>query len=153
MTATAARADPLAHLLASQGGVLTSAQAVEHMTWDAVRWRVGRGRWQRPHRGVLVAHSGPLTAEQRLWVDVLRAGSGAVLAGPTAAALGGLRGYEDPRTHLLVGPGRTPADRAGLVLHRDRLGIADVHPGRRPPRTRLPRSLVDAARWADDDDR
>ena len=159
MNGTDARVDSPAEesleaMLGRQCGVLTTAQASRHVGRDAVRWRVRRGWWQRPHRGVLVAQSGPLAPEQVLWVNVLRAGAGAVLAGPTAAALAGLRGYEDPRYHLLLPAGRTPADQAGLAIHRIRaLGPEDLQPVLHPPRTRLPRSLVDAARWAATPDR
>ncbi|MFL6130442.1 MAG: hypothetical protein ACJ73E_15435 [Mycobacteriales bacterium] len=44
--------------------------------------------------------------ETWLWLAVLAGGPDAVLAGPTAAGLGGLRGYEEDRIHLLVPPGR-----------------------------------------------
>jgi hypothetical protein len=43
---------------------------------------------------------------------------------------------------------------APIVVHRSRLlGPADIHPARVPPRTRLARSLVDAAAWMATDDR
>jgi hypothetical protein len=71
----------LPELLARQSDVLTTAQALRHLTREAVRWRVRSARWQRPYRGVLVAHSGPLSTDQRLWVDVLRAGSGVEIDG------------------------------------------------------------------------
>jgi len=48
----------------------------------------------------------------------------------------------------------SPADQAGLAIHRIRaLGPEDLQPVLHPPRTRLPRSLVDAARWAATPDR
>lgn len=113
--------------------------------------RVGGGAgWRRVAPGVLVTHSGPLTQDQRVWVPLLAAGDGAVLAGLTAAGLEGLAGFEDSPTYLLV-----PASRrvrkplAGVVIHRSRLlKSADVHPSRLPPRTRIARSIVDAAAWA-----
>jgi hypothetical protein len=52
--------------------------------------------------GVIVAHSGPLSAEQQLWVVLFWAGRGALLAGLTAARLDGLRGFGEPGIHLLV---------------------------------------------------
>ena len=40
------------------------------------------------------------------------------------------------------------------MVHRSRvLGADDVHPVRRPPRTRLTRSLLDAAVWSGSDNR
>ena len=42
----------------------------------------------------------------------------------------------------------------GETVHRSRaLGPDDVHPARLPPRTRLARSLLDAAAWSGSDDR
>ena len=115
-----------------------------------MRWRLGSGRWRRVGPGVLVTQSGPLTEKQRLWVPLLAAGPGAVLAGLTAARLDGLTGFDDPRVYLLI-----PASRRvrqvlpGAAIRRSvLLGPGDVHPVRRPPRTRLGRSLVDAAAWA-----
>jgi very-short-patch-repair endonuclease len=148
-------ADEFAELCDSQAGVLTVTSAVKCLGKSAVRWRLASGRWRRAGPGVLVAQSGPLTEEQRLWVLVLAAGHGAVLAGLTAARLDGLAGFEDRSTYVLI-----PASRQirqalpGVVVHRSALlGPADVHPSRRPPRTRLGRSLVDAAAWAATDRR
>jgi uncharacterized protein DUF559 len=138
-----------------QCGVLPVAAAIEWAGRSAVRWRLESGRWQRPCRGVVVTHPGPLTSEQIMWAAVLACGRGAVLAGLTAARLDGLAGFEDRRTYVLV-----PASRLvrvwlpGVVVHRSRLlGPADVHPARLPPRTRPARSLFDAAAWMVTDDR
>lgn len=146
-------ASDLAELCQGQAGVLTVESAIRFLGRPAVRWRLASGRWQRAADGVLVTQSGPLTDEQRLWVAVLAAGDGAVLAGLTAARLDGLTGFDETRTHLIV-----PASRRarkvlpGVVVHRSRLlGHADVHPVRRPPRTRIGRSLVDAAAWSGTD--
>jgi hypothetical protein len=148
-------ADDFAELLDRQAGVVTVASAVRYLGQPAVRWRLASGRWQRAGEGVLVTQSGPLTEEQRLWVPVLAAGDGAVLGGLSAATLDGLAGFDDRRTYLLV-----PASRrvrkalSGVVIHRSRLlEPGDVHPSRLPPRTRLGRSLVDAAAWAATDRR
>lgn len=136
--------------VASCGTVLTTAAAIARIGEPAVRWRLRSGRWQRPCRGVLVTHSGAICAAEELWIAVLAAGRDAVLAGLTAARLGGLTGFEDPVVHVLV-----PASRhvrtfaAGAIVHRSSaLGPEDVHPVRVPPRTRLPRSLLDAAAWS-----
>jgi very-short-patch-repair endonuclease len=145
----------LAQLCQKQSGVLTVESAIRLLGRPAVRWRLVSGRWQRAADGVLATQSGPLTNQQRLWVAVLAAGDGAVLAGLTAASLDGLTGFDDSRTYLLL-----PASRRvrkalpGVVAYRSRLlGSADVHPARLPPRTRLGRSLVDAAAWAATDRR
>jgi very-short-patch-repair endonuclease len=161
---TLAKDRALAELLSSQDGVLSADAAMKYLTRDALRWRVSSGRWQQPCRGVVVAQSGPLTELQALWVAVLWAGPGAALAGLTAARLDGLSGFADrgqpsaeQPVHLLV-PAISPVRRARpglpLVVHYSRLlGPDDLHPLREPRRTRLARSLVDAAAWAGSDRR
>ena len=142
--------DEFGRLCEDQVGVVTVPSAVRYLGRSAVRWRLASGRWRLVGTRVLVMQSGPLTEKQRLWASVLAAGEGAVLAGLTAARLDGLAGFEDRRTHLLIPSSRhLRRPLPGAVVHRSRLlGTADVHPTRLPPRTRLGRSLVDAAAWA-----
>lgn len=139
----------VAGLHSLQCGVLTAASAASWVGSAAVRWRLRSGRWQRPCYGIVVTHSGPLTNEQMLWVAVLSAGSGAALAGLTAARLDGLNGFDDGRIHVAVHATRHVRIRLpGVTVHRARsLSPRDVHPLRLPPRTRVPRSIVDAASW------
>jgi uncharacterized protein DUF559 len=141
----------LAELCDRRAGVLTVAEARRCLGESALRWRLTSGRWQRASHGVLVAQPGPLTQEQRLWVSVLATGHGAVLAGLTAARLEGLTGFEDERTFVLIPERRqVRKDLPGVVVHRSQVlrPGGDVHPARRPPRTRIARSIVDAAAWA-----
>lgn len=147
--------DPaLLQLLRQQAAVLTVSQAVALLGRHAVHWRLRTARWQRRHPRVLVAQSGPLTAEQERWAAVLHCGMGAVLARETAAALGGLRGYEDTRTHVVVPAHRHPEPARGIVVRRSaRLSAADLAPGRLPPRTAIERSVLDAAAAAGEADR
>jgi len=104
-----------------------------------------RGRWQR-HGRVVVPHNGPLTAEQALWVAVLRSPAGVVVSGTTAALLRGMRHPPPPRPELLV-PAEGPLPHLrGVDVSRTRLlGPLDVHPTAQPPQLRLPRAVVDAA--------
>jgi very-short-patch-repair endonuclease len=137
-------------LRAEQAGVLTLASAVNCVGRSAVRSRLASGRWRLVAVRVLVTQSGPLTDQQQLWASVLAAGQGAALAGLTAARLDGLAGFSDRRVHVVI-PGSRLARQAppGTAVHRSTLlGPADVHPSRLPRRTRLARSLVDAAAWA-----
>jgi very-short-patch-repair endonuclease len=151
----------LDELLSDRDGVVRTAEVLRYLSSATLRWRLTSGRWQQPCRGVVVTQSGPLSARQQLWVALLWGGRGALLAGLTAARLDGLHGFTEPGIHLLVpasrqirreplpGPARIP-----IVVHRSRcLGESDVHPVRLPPRTLLPRSLVDAAAWMATDDR
>jgi hypothetical protein len=138
---------------AFQEGVLTTRSALGRMTPDALQWRIDSGRWQQPCRGVVVAHHGPLTHQEKLWVACLWGGPGAVLSGLTAARLWGLRGLDAnaDAIELIAPPGRQrkrdpPPMR--LITHYSRyLAAADVDPARQPPRTSAARALVDAVAW------
>jgi hypothetical protein len=147
----------LSETLDDAEGVLTSAAALRHMSEEQLRWKVASGRWQKPARGVLVAQSGPLTDRQLLRVALLAAGPQVALAGLTAAHLDGLTGFgdrgmvSDRPIYLLVPYGhrrRTAPLGLTVVTHYSRrLGDEDVHPARQPRRTRIARSIVDAASW------
>jgi very-short-patch-repair endonuclease len=94
-------------------------------------------------------------------VAVLWGGQGAVLAGLTAAKLDGLEGFPrsgftDQPIHLLVPACRSiqrkpPPGMSVSVHYSTMLGSGDVHPLRAPRRTRMARSLVDAAAWMGSD--
>ena len=147
----------LADVLSRHDGVLSVDSAMKYLTRDALRWRVSSGRWQQPCGGIVVAQSGPLTEFQALRIAALWAGPGGALAGLTAASLDGLQGFTDRGPfaerpiHVLVpvsSPPRRTRPSLPLVMHYSRLlGADDIHPLRRPPRTRMARSLVDAAVW------
>jgi hypothetical protein len=150
--------DPsLNELLSEQDYVIDTASASSWLSRDALDWRVRSGRWQRPARGVFIAHNGRLMDEQVLQVAVLWGGPGAALGGLTAATLDGLTGFDGKTpwgtcaVHLVVPRGRKPRVwnlEFPLAVHYSRnLGPADVHPARSPRRTRIARSLVDAASW------
>lgn len=138
-------------------GVLTSAAALRYMSEDQLRWKISSGRWQKPVRGVVVAQSGPLTGRQLLRVTLLAAGPRAALAGLTAAQLDGLTGFDDKgkgdhRPIYLLAPygyrRRTAPLGLTVITHYSRrLGDGDVHPAKQPRRTRIARSIVDAASW------
>jgi very-short-patch-repair endonuclease len=154
---SANRPASLADLLREQDGVMNTTSALNWMSPKELRWRVASGRWRKPCHGIVVAHSGPMTEEQRLWAAVLWAGQGAVLAGLTAARLDRLQGFSghdagaDQPIHLLVPSCRSVRRKSpGLpvVVHYSiALASADIHPLRLPPRTRTARSVVDAAAW------
>ena len=150
----------LSDLLRAQEGVVSAASALDWMSREELRWRMASGRWQRLCHGIVVAHSGPLTQQQRLWAALVWAGEGAVLAGLTAASLDGLEGFSGSDhaphpIHLLVPASRSVRRRTPgfpvVVHYSTALGTADVHPLREPRRTRVARSLVDAAAWMGSD--
>ena len=144
-------ADPLTYLLLRQERVVSRAQALDHLTEGALRHRVASGRWQRVHRRVYVAHTGPITRAQRLWTAVLA--TGGVLAGLAALEFEGFRGYPAPVVDVLLPPARHDSDpplgvRVRRTLHLDADDV--IRAGL--PRTDMARSLVDAAQWAPTDD-
>ncbi len=129
--------------------VLTARDACALFGEGHTRWMIERGRWQRPAKGVVVRHSGPLTREDALWCELLVQHPGAALAGLSAALLDGLRGFDTPNVFLLAPRGVRIRPRKGVVVRSSlHLGDADIHPVRRPRRTRLPRSVINAASWA-----
>jgi hypothetical protein len=150
--------DPrLERLIKEQEGVLRTADALGFLTENELRWKIGSGRWQCPCRGVIVTQSGQLADRQILRVALLRWGPRAALAGLTAARLDKFTGFDEKipfakgPIYVLAPPGSKPRPAPlGLqvIVHRSRmLTDDDVHPLRRPRRTRIARSLVDAAEW------
>ncbi|MBW9208778.1 hypothetical protein KV100_03850 [Mumia sp. zg.B21] len=136
----------------AQHGVLTSAQAAALFGAAHVRSRVYADVWQRPHRGVVVLHNGPLTAEQTTMVRLLSCSPGAVLAGPSALAYDGLTGFETDATYVSVPIGARRPSIGGIVVHWSAyLDHRDVNPARFPPRTRPARSVLDFASWTDNE--
>jgi hypothetical protein len=152
-----ATAAELAELLEDQDGTLTREQAVRVLGRSRLGWLIRDSQWQSPVPGVVVAHNGPLSGQQWQWVAVHSAGAGAVLAGLAAAVAGGLRRRSVGPTDVLI-PGERRADRRlaridGVRVHRTgALPDKDLLLVRRPPRTTMARSLVDAAQWARSDD-
>ncbi len=135
----------------SQCGVIAVRTAVAAgMSRSTIRWRLKTGQWQLPMPGVLVTHPEPPTRVQLLWCAVESVGPHAVLGGASAAAMGGLRGFDDERITVVVPAGRRPSPRPGVVIHHStRLDPDDVYPHLRPARTRLARSVVDMANWSE----
>lgn len=128
--------------------VLRTGTAVEVYGAGRVRAQLAAGRWQRPLRGVVVTHNGPLTEDQRRLVALHGAAPGTVFGGLTALALDGFTGFEEDEVHLVLPEGVGRPTAPWVVPHWSTvLDPRDVHPWRCPPRTRTARSLVDAASW------
>jgi Protein of unknown function (DUF559) len=118
---------------------------------------VASGRWQQPFKGVVITQSGPPTDRQVLRLALLRAGPQAVLAGLTAARLDGLVGFGDKMPFAdgpihLINKSHRKLTRVlpplQLIVHTvPGLGLGEVHPVKQPRRTRIERSIVDAAAW------
>jgi very-short-patch-repair endonuclease len=147
----------LEQVLMRQHGVISRRQALRYLAAGTIERRVTSSRWQAPHRGVYVIHSGPIVRQQWRWVAVLAAGAGrvALLGGPSALESMGFRGFGQDSVHVLI-PARSTirCPPAGVVVHRTSwLPAADVHRLGDPPGTTAARSLVDAAQWAGTDDK
>jgi very-short-patch-repair endonuclease len=99
--------------------------------------------------------------DQQLWVAVLTAGPGALLAGSTAVVEGGVSGLRDATLQVLIPAPRSstarlpslPPDMPPVRVHRSRVLPDDHRQAGSPPRTAMPRAVIDAAVWARDADR
>lgn len=153
-------APELEWLIFGQSGVLTYRQAVDAIGRARVRRMIHAGRWRNIIRGVLLTQNGELTRAQQLWVAVLVAGPGALLAGAAAAAESSVRGLRGDPIDVLVPASRVrtdllrqlPPDMTGVVVHRTTVLPRDHVQVGRPTRTTLPRAVVDAASWARSND-
>jgi very-short-patch-repair endonuclease len=140
--------------LFSQQGIVTYTQALRHKGRGHVRNEIDRGRWRRVANGV-IATTPRLSQSQHFWVAVLTCGRGAVLAGLAAARVSGLRVASRRLTIDVLVPAQRNArprpallttEMPGIRLHRSQNPCQLVLPD--PPRTAMPRSVVDAAQWA-----
>lgn len=132
-------------VLAKQDDVVAARQ-VPARCRQRVRWKLDRGHWQRWHDGVFIAHAGPVSAAQRIWAAVLAGGPEAAACGPTAAALGGLTGYERRTIHVVIPWQRNGPDIDGVKYHRSRRPYeSEVADDLRPRRIQLPYALISMA--------
>ena len=94
---------------------------------------------------MIVTHSGPLSPGQQLWVAVLAGGPGAALCGPTAASLGGLRGFDSEIIYVRCPHEKTARRLQGVHFLSSRSLERRLHPSASPPRARIPVALVESA--------
>lgn len=129
--------------------VMRSSDVYARFGRGHVRHQLSAGRWQRPARGVVVLHNGPLQQADRDQIALLGCAPGAVLGGLTALTYDGFDGVETDGIHVVLPEGADRPLRERVVPHwSTMLTDADVHPLRIPRRTRPQRSLVDAASWS-----
>jgi len=147
-------------LLAEQDGVITRRQALRGgLTEDQWQWRLDSARWRSLLPGVVVTHTGPVTAQQQAWAAVLASGSGACLSGDAAlAALGMPLGdlavlhVAVPEDRIVVSRVLGPAGAGVRVVPRRVTGLSRwSHPARRPPTVRVQAAVLHAAAWAASD--
>lgn len=136
----------LALIARRQDGVVTRAQALQvglHRSSVAHRIRPG-GPWQRLLPGVYAMIPGPATEERRISATLLYAGPEAVLTGPTALRLHGIRAWgDDPRVHVLLPRRVSRASVSFVVVHRTVRPIVATVRGSRPT-SALARAAADA---------
>lgn len=137
-------------LLESQCGVATRQQLLAYgITAARIAANIAALRWRAVGRHVVVLSNAPLTDAQRSWVAVLLLEKPCALAGASASSAAGLVGFEPERVHILVAHGTHVALPTWVKVHESRrFSVADVNPVALPPRTRTPRSLIDAAAWS-----
>ncbi len=128
--------------------VMPTAEAYRQFGRTPTLANIDRGLWQRPARGVVVTHNGPIDAFARERVLLAASQAGAALGGLTALAHDGFTGFSPtiPQLVLPMGARRPPFSRTELHWS-EFLDERDVHPLRTPRRTRVERSVVDAASW------
>jgi hypothetical protein len=140
---------PLSGILEEQGGVLSHGQAIgAGVSKHVIAGRIESGQWQRLHRGVFAAFSGPVPREALLWAAVLRAGDRAVLSHHTAAELWKLSDEPLEPIHVSVPRETGVLNIPGLVVHYCSRLPGARHPARLPPQTRLEDTVLDLAELA-----
>lgn len=82
--------DALLAVAARQHGVVSRAQALQHLTRAAIRWLLETRTWLRVSPGIYRTHAGPLTWEMRAHAALLHAGKGAALTGASAGYIHGM---------------------------------------------------------------
>ena len=149
-----ATAYPVPRLLRVQSGVATRRQLAEAGVSEShLRAQLAGGRWQELNDQVICTHNGPLSINQRRWAVGLSAQGPWAMCGLTGMELGGVRGYEDDRVHVLVVRGAQVlplADVAVKVHESRRFHPDDVTTADGLPTTSLARSTIDAAAWTAD---
>lgn len=128
--------------------VMTTAQAYRRFGRNVTIKSLRRQLWQRPVRGVVVTHNGPIDAETWEYITLAASQSGAALGGLTALAHDGFRGFAAPARQLVLPDGARRPPVPNVEAHWSTfLDERDVHLVRQPRRTRVARSVVDAASW------
>lgn len=137
---------PLADVLEKQRGVVRRDQAIAAgLSRHVIAGRIESGQWQRLHRGVFAAFSGPVPRESVLWGVALRAGEHAVLSHHTAAELWRLSDQPLKSVHVSIPRGVGMPGIPGVIIHYSSRLAEARHPARLPPLTKLEETVLDLA--------
>lgn len=155
--ARAALSESLLRVADDLSGVVTRHHLLlAGLSADQVLAQIESGRWRQVNEAVVVLHNGPLRPEQRELAAVFSAPGPVALAGLTAAAKWGLKGFETDAVHVVVPRGSRLLELPGIdvVVHESRrFDAGDVRFLGHPPRVAAARALVDAAAWSASDRR
>jgi very-short-patch-repair endonuclease len=142
---------PARELIRRQDGVATFQQLeAAGISRGAVRAQLEAVRWRRHGDRTVLAHNHVPTRRQLMWIAVLDPTGCVCLGGLTALETAGFRffGNELELVHVVVQRGAKTWSHPQLKVHESRrLHPADLDPASPLPRTRLPRSALDAAAW------
>lgn len=133
-------------LASQQNNVVTQAQLLEAgVTRETIRWNGARS-WRFVLPNVILLHNGLPDEQQRLMAAQLFTGDDAVIAGPTAAALHGLRCCSSGTPiHVLVPRSRRSRDHAWVRIRRTAIDDPGVTSKDALRLSSRPRAIVDAA--------
>ncbi len=135
--------------IARQGGVFTTAQALESVSAWEVRRLVASGRWrQLPWRGVYADGELPASTELQVKAAALLLGGDLVACRSTAALLHDCDVVEDPVLHFLGPPSVRFRALPGIRVHPSHRGVDDAVLVRDVWCTPLARTACDVVRTA-----
>jgi len=132
--------------------VWRTSEAIATFGRARIRTELARGAWQRPERGVIVTHNGPLSPPEIVHVALAMCAPLSAIGGITALGLDGFRPVAAGRPHVVLPEGARRPNSPRVITHwSTKLDDRDVHPLRVPRRTRPARSIVDQASWSTTD--
>lgn len=116
----------LRRLVGTQHGYFTAAQALQiGYSYQAQKYHVDRGNWQRVDRAVFRLPDWPGSEYDHLTRWSLWAGPDAVVSHESALEVHGLGDVNPARLHLTV-PAPARRRNPGVVLHQDRIPASDI---------------------------
>lgn len=138
-------------ILRAQDGTATLRQLTSAgMSENYLRAQVAARRWQRFGDHCVLTHNFSPSRSQHLWLAVLEPVVPVALAGVTALETNGFKffGRELDLVHIVVPRGARPISLPSTKIHESRrFDLADLDRRSVIPRTRIPRSALDAAAW------
>ncbi len=144
----------LADLVAEQAWVCTRQQALAAgLSSEAVRRRVGSGRWVVMHRGVYATRCVEPDLVARMWAAHLAVGPSSVVGAEAAGHYWGLLdgGLPADRPVTMLVPEDRRRDRPGIRTRRVADPTAWAHPARTPPVLSVEHAVLDLVAGAASD--